>query len=175
MDLKAELLWEHSKPQTMKIVNYIGDNEELFAELIALFLGEEYRVTQRAAWAIRFCAEAHPELIVPHLPAMVENLQRTNHDSIKRNTIKVLTFIDIPEALLGEVATVCFDFLASPKEAIAIRVFSMEVLFKICQREPDLAEELKLLIEDHYEHGSAGFKSKGRKVLKGISKLQGQN
>ena len=73
---------------------------------------------------------------------------------------------------MGKVADVCFDYLASPKEAIAIRVFAMEVLFNICKKEPELADELKLLIEDHYPHSSAGFQSKARKVLKSISKLK---
>lgn len=172
MDIKAELLREHSKPQAMKIVNYIGSDQSRFDELMELFLKGEYRVTQRAAWVLRFCAEEEPQLIIPHLKAMVDNLENPLHDSNKRNTIKVLTFVDIPEKLLGKLADICFDFLASPKEAIAIRVFSMQLLFKICQREPDLANELKLLIEDHYPHGSAGFKSSGRKILKGIAKLQ---
>ena len=172
MDLKAEILREHSKAQTMKIVDYIGSNQNRFDDLVKLFLEGEYRVTQRAAWALRFCAEADSALILPHLRALIENLKHPLHDSNKRNTIKVLTFVDIPEGLLGELADICFGFLASPKEAIAIRVFSMEVLYKICQLKPDLANELKILIEDHYPHGSAGFKSKSRKVLKGIAKLQ---
>jgi hypothetical protein len=172
MDLKAELIREHSKAQTMKIRAYIGSDQSRFDKLMQLFLKGEYRVTQRAAWALKFCAEAEPTLILPHLQALVENLKYPLHDSNKRNTIKVLTFIEIPEDLLGELADICFGFLASPKEAIAIRVFSMELLFKICEREPDLSNELKLLIEDHYPHGSAGFKSKSRKVLKSIAKLQ---
>ncbi len=171
MDLKTEILREHSKAQTMKIVDYIGSNQGRFDELVKLFLEGEYRVTQRAAWALRFGVEAEPKLVIPHLNALVENLQYPVHDAIKRNTIKILTFVEIPENLLGEVADICFKFLASPKEAIAIRIFSIEVLFEICQREPDLANELKLLIEDHYPHGSAGFKSKAKKVLKRISKL----
>lgn len=171
MDLKAEILREHSKAQTMKIVDYIGSNQGRFDELVKLFLEGEYRITQRAAWALRFYAEAEPKLLIPHLKDLVDNLQHPVHDAIKRNTIKVLTFVEIPDNLLGKVADICFEFLASQKEAIAVRIFSMEVLYKICQREPDLANELKLQIEDHYPHGSAGFKSKARKVLKGISKL----
>lgn len=174
MDLRSEILKQHSKPQTMKIAAYIGDNQNRFDELFEMFLNGENRVSQRAAWALRYCTEAQPQLILPHLAALIENLDKPVHDAIKRNTVKALTFVDIPEQLLGRAADICFEYLASPKEAIATRVFAMEVLYEICKKEPDLVPELKLLIEEHYANGSAGFKSKARKVLKGISKISGE-
>lgn len=43
--LREELLKEHSKPKTVYLANEIGANQEAFDELMALFLGDEYRVT----------------------------------------------------------------------------------------------------------------------------------
>ncbi len=171
MDLKTEILQQHSKPQTMKIVAYIGNNQTRFDELVGLLLNGENLVAQRAGWVLRYCVEARPMFIIPHLEKLIENLNKPVHNAVKRNTVKVLTFVDIPEQLSGKVADICFEYLASPKEAIAIRVFAMEVLLALCKKEPELAQELKLLIEDHYELGSAGFRAKARKILKDISKL----
>ena len=50
MDLRAELLEEHSKRQALRVADYIGNDPERFADLMCLFFGNEYRVTQRAAW-----------------------------------------------------------------------------------------------------------------------------
>jgi len=172
MDIKAETAKEHSKLQTQKITCYIGNDQSRFGELIALVLGEDPKIAQRAAWTMSQCLESNPNLIFPHLKVLLENLRNPVHDAIKRNTIRALDLIEIPEDLLGLVADICFDFLDSTKESIAIRVFSMTALFKVCQQEPELSNELKIVIEDHYPHGSAGFKSRARRVLKGIAKLQ---
>ena len=171
MDIRAALLKEHSKEQTLKIVHYIGENKARFALLMDLFLNDEYRVTQRAAWVVGHTAEKNPQLFQPYLQVLIENLQKSVHDAIKRNTLRVLQDIDIPEDLLGLAAEICFSFLDDPKEPVAVRVFSMTVCYNICVKEPDLSNELKLIIEDHLPHGSAGFKSRGKRTLKLLDKL----
>ena len=50
MDIREALLAEHSKGQTTKIVRYIDGDPVRFAELMKLFLGDTYRLSQRAAW-----------------------------------------------------------------------------------------------------------------------------
>ena len=172
MNIKAEILKEHSKEQTLKIAEYIGNDPGRFDELITLILKDEKIIAQRAAWIMSYAVEAHPSLMIPHLKDLLENLRNPVHDAIKRGTIKSLEYIEIPEELMGLVADICFEFLESPKEAIATRVFSMSALYKVCQKEPELSNELKLIIEDHYPHGSAGFKSRARRILKKIAKLQ---
>ena len=172
MDIKSAFQKEHSKALTVRIVHYIGTDPERFKELMILFFGKDNRLSQRASWAVGFCGLAHPELIYPHLKQMVANLDNPVHNAIKRNTVRILAELDIPDDLLGEIADVCFRLLDDPKEAIAIRVFSMSVCFNITKREPELANELKLIIEDHYPHGSAGFKSRARKILKDLQKLE---
>jgi len=167
MNIEDALLAEHSKAQTLRICQYIGDQQDRFDELMRLFFKGEYRVTQRAAWVISYCAEAYPELIEPHQQAMLNNLEKEGlHDAIKRNTLKVLAARQLPEELLGQAATLSFDFLADPQEAIAIKVFAMEMLSQICLVEPGLAGELRLLIEDQMPHASAGFKARGKRILK---------
>ena len=47
----------------------------------------------------------------------------------------------------------------------------MQVLYNVCQKEPDLANELKIVIEEFLPHGTAGFKSRGGKILKKLNKL----
>ena len=171
MDIKTELLAEHSKTQAQKITTYIGSSQKRFDELMHLFLEEEYRVTQRAAWVVLFAVEAHPNLLKKHLKKVVENLSNPVNDAVKRNTLRILQFWELPEDLQGIAAEICFGFLDDPKEAVAIRVFSMTVLYNICVKEPELANELRLVIEDHLPHGTAGFKSRGKKTLKALAKL----
>jgi hypothetical protein len=48
MDIREALTAEHSKLQTMAIVSYIDSDPARFRELMDIFLGDEYRLTQRA-------------------------------------------------------------------------------------------------------------------------------
>ena len=172
MDLKAAILKEHSKAQALLIQQYIGSNQELFDELMTHFFSNEYRVTQRAAWVVSHCVDKYPFLIRPHLEKLVHNLgDKKIHVSVKRNTIRILQEVDVPEDLLGPLADYCFKFLLDPKEAAAVRIFSMTVLYNICKKEPDLANELKVVIQEFLPHGTAGFKSRGNKILKGLNKM----
>lgn len=170
MDIRKALLEEHSKEQTMKIVEYLGTDKARIAELMDIFFVEDYRLNQRASWVVHHLSERHPEQLEPYLPKMVENLNNPLHDAVLRNTLRYFEKIDLPEDLMGPVADKCFEFLSSHEQPIAIRVFSMGTLFKISTKYPELQAELALIIEEHLPYGSAGFKSRGKKILKKIEK-----
>lgn len=173
MNLQKEILKEHSKAQANKLADYVGNNASRFKFLIDIYLVGPYRVTQRAAWPLSICAERHPDLILPHLKKLLDFLSKPGiHDSVKRNTIRLLQFIEIPKRNYGQVVELCFGYLQSKKEPIAVKVFSMTVLSKIIKDEPDLRNELKMIIEDQMPYGSAGFVSRGQKVLKEIAALK---
>lgn len=164
--LREQILAEHSKPQTMRIVHWIGHDADRLAALMDIFLGSDYRLTQRAAWVVRYIGEGAPELMAAWLPELAARLHRQPlHDAVKRNILNVFEHLDIPESLYDELTESCFTYLADPQEAVAIRCISMSILDKICQKIPELRPELRLLIEEHFEHSSAGFKSRARKIL----------
>ncbi|MBI2268977.1 MAG: hypothetical protein HYU69_01325 [Bacteroidetes bacterium] len=172
MNLKEKILDEHSKKQTSQIVNYVGNNNVRFARLVNLFLGKEPLIAQRAAWAVSYCVESNPSLAKPHLNKFVKNLKQTGlHNSIKRNTMRLLQYIDIPKHLLGLLTNICFGYLSDVKEAIAVRVFSMTVLLNIAKKEPGLKNEIKLIIENMMPNGSAGIRARGKMILKALEKL----
>jgi hypothetical protein len=172
LNLKEELIREYSKEQVVKLANYIGDNADRFAQLMELFFSPEYRISQRASWVMSHCADRHPQLIIPYMEAMIQNLDNPLHDAVIRNTVRIFQDIEIPEPLMGEIADKCFNYLNSPQYAIAIRVFSMTVLYKISLAFPELQNELKMVIEEYLPFGSAGFKSRGKKILKNLEKLR---
>jgi hypothetical protein len=169
MNLRAEILKEHSKKQTTKVVNYVGNSQARFDELMKLFLGNEYRVTQRAAWAVSYCAINHPNLIKKHLRKIILNLKNPVHVAVKRNTVRLLQFIEIPKDLRGVAAGACFELLNSKDEPIAIKAFSMTVLANICRHHPELKAELKFSIETLLPYASSGLSNRAKKTLKEIS------
>lgn len=167
MDIRKELLREHSLKQTRKIADYVVDSPSRFKTLVNTFLGGPQLVSQRASWAVSYCAEAFPKLINPHYKALLLMAKTPGtHNAIKRNVMRIFQFVDVPPRYRGQVADLCFLFLTNTKEPVAIRVFAMTVLSNISQYEPDLKPELRIIIEDQLPYGSAAFLSRGRKILK---------
>ena len=172
MDLETEIRREHSKYQCRRIARWVGSDKKRFKELMALFLRGEYRTTQRAAWIVMHCAESDKGLAPPYFNRMIDRmLQPGVHDAVKRNVLRILQDVEIPTRMAGKVATICFDLLGSVKEPIAVKVFAMTVLANIAQREPDLKREITILVEQQMPTGSAGFRSRGKKVLKRLEQL----
>ena len=161
MDIRQSLLSEHSKPQTMKIVEFIGADEKRFAELMKIFFAGEYRLTQRAAWSLNYCAEQHPELIQPYLPKLLNCLNRDDvHNAVKRNIVRLLQFIEIPKKSHAKVYSLCIDLVDNPNEPVAVRVFAMTVAARIAKSEPALMNELRLIVRQHLPHSTAAFQKR---------------
>ncbi|CAN5372754.1 hypothetical protein BH23BAC1_BH23BAC1_12370 [soil metagenome] len=92
------------------------------------------------------------------------------HNAVKRNILRILQFIEIPDNLLGLAADVTFETMSSGKEPVANKTFAMSVLYNISKKEPDLKRELKILIEDRMPYESAAFTSRGKKFLNELNK-----
>jgi hypothetical protein len=110
--------------------------------------------------------ERHPELIYPHLKKILQYVVTPGvHDAVRRNTVRLLQYIDLPPEFHGQVAEICFGFLQQKNIPVAVKVFSMTVLSRICSTEPDLQRELRIIIEDQLPYASAGFISRAKKIL----------
>jgi hypothetical protein len=169
MDLKKLLLAEHSKKQTDRIVAYIGDDKDRFAQMIELFFEGEYRITQRAAWPLSYCVRRHPELITPYYRQLLDNLGRKDiHVAVIRNTVRLLQDVSIPKRWHGRVMNVCFEFVEDPATSIAVKAFALSILSNLSQDYPEIRGELKTLIESQWEQATPAFRSRARKILKGM-------
>lgn len=106
--------------QCTKMVYWVGDSQERFDELFVFFLYKEYRVAQRAARPLSYCVTAHPKLIRKHWKRLIGNLKRPDlHDAVKRNSVRFLQHIDIPEKYRGDLMNICFGHLPGVAHGIA--------------------------------------------------------
>ena len=166
MQLKELLLKGQSKEKTIQIVNWIGSDQKRFDELFALFTGDDPLLVQRAAWPLSYAVIAHPPLINKHWKKLLQQLQQPGiHDAVKRNGIRLMEGLAIPEKFHGDVMNRCFDFITDPKEKPAIKAFSLTVLHNLSKQYPEIKNELKVVIESQWENESAGFRSRARKII----------
>lgn len=167
MQLEQEILKEHSKAQCDKIVCWVGDSQQRFDELIKLFFEGEYRVVQRAAWPMSYCVAEHPQLIRKHFKRLIKNLSKPGlHNAVKRNTLRLLQEIEIPEGLHGEVMDKCFGYILSYEEPVAVKAFALTVLGNLSQDYPGIIPEIRLVIEERMPHETAAFRSRAKKIWK---------
>ena len=174
MNLREEILQAKTKAAANKVCAWIGPSQERYDEVVKLFMADEMRLTQRAAWIVSTAAEPYPYLFEAHLELFIKQLLIPDLVVVKkRNILRILQFTDIPEEWQGYAADICFRFLGNVQEPIAVRAFAMTVVYNIGKKQPDLLPELRLMIEDMMPHGSSGIKARGRKILKEIDKIVG--
>lgn len=168
MDFREALLAEHSKRQTMKIVQYIDGDPKRFAELMKLFLGDIYRLSQRSAWAVNYCAEHHHELVKPYFGKLIQQLERDDvHVAVRRNVARMLQFVDIPNRYRGRIFDACYNLVDDADQPVAVKVFAMTVAARIGKDNPELLSELKLVVDKYLPHSTAGFRSRARQIFSG--------
>ena len=160
---------EHSKKQTDRIVRYIGNDKTRFAALIELFFKGEYRITQRAAWPLSYCVRENPGLIQPYFKRLLDNLNRKDIPAaVIRNTVRLLQDVEIPRRFHGQVMSACFEFIQQPETPIAVKAFSLTILGRLAAAYPDIRSELRLIIEEQWEHATPAFRSRASKLLKAL-------
>lgn len=166
MDIRQALVYKHSKSQCQKIVDYIGSDEQKFARLMKVFLEGEYRLTQRAAWPLSYCIEQHPALVKPYFKVLFGMLQKPGvHSAVARNIVRLLQHVGIPKRYHGKTLTICFDFIADPQVPVAIKAFSLTLLDRLSGSYPEIKSELRLIIEERWDHETPAFKSRAKKIL----------
>lgn len=170
MYLKSALLDIMEPDWESQLCQYVGENKQNFLELMDCFFSTDSHLTQRATLIMLASVKDKPEWVAEQVPRLVKALDPDLPVSLKRNILRILQHQVIPELLWGHAADQCFNYLISTDEPVAIKAFSMTVIYNLSRQVPDLALELRLLIEDQYYLGSAGFKARGRKVLSQLQK-----
>lgn len=171
MNLRDQLQQEHSKKNTIAIVEWIGKSAARFEQLISLILqSDDKQLTQRAAWALSYVAEKQPSLAEKHMAALLKNLGRKDlPDAVKRNTLRLLISLPVPKKMQGQIMNLCFNYITVPAEKPAIKAFSLQILENMLTDYPEIGGELKTIIETQWENESPAFRSRARKILRKIN------
>jgi hypothetical protein len=164
--LEELLMLESSRRNTDLVADLILKKPELFDQLFCIFMQDEGPVSWKAAWVMDVASEKQPRLLKPYIGKIVSHLEKCSQDSTKRESLRMLARSPLPEEQLGLLITLCFDWLTSSKESVAVKMFSMEILYRISQQEPEMKKELADSIEWRMQEETPGFRAHGKKLLK---------
>ncbi|MEP7075003.1 MAG: hypothetical protein ABI878_04265 [Acidobacteriota bacterium] len=166
MNIRDALLEVHSKAQATMIANFVGDDQRLFDELMGLMLSPVYRISQRAAWPVRFCVERNSKLLKPYFGELIKQLEPGEAPvAVRRNVLRLMQFAEIPKQYAGRIFDACYKLVDDPKETVAIRVFALTVAAKLAEPSPELLDELRLLAAKYPQAATSGFRSRVKRVL----------
>jgi hypothetical protein len=170
LDLKELILSGNSRSYTDFIADIVSKRPELVAELWAIYLEVEEPVSRKAAWIIDTASENKPEWVLPFLKALVIKLPDLNHDGLKRHGLRMISRLPFPNGTEGELMEITFNWLISSTESVAVKMYCMQILYRLSANEPDILQELYDTIEFQLADGTPGFRSIGRKLMNQIDK-----
>ena len=151
----------------------ISENQFLPGLIQIIQQSSAYRL--KAIVALEFYARDHWEEVKNYSEEIIEISTKITSETEKRCISKLMEKISefqykdpdfkLPQQSLEQMASVCFDWLLTDSK-IATKAFSMQSLFYLGYKIDWIHPELKAYLQRNLSQQSAGFKSRGTKILK---------
>ena len=173
MDLKELIMQEYSKVHANLVAEYILSKPELMPELLDIIYLFDDPVSKRASWSLKILSEKDSSIIDPYVDLMVDMLPKTNDIPILKLVLATLRMTHIPENKQGELLQFTSEVLTDSGSSIASLIYSIDIFYKLSVKEPDLLNELRIMLEQLIPNGSPGVKNKCHKLIRKINKQIG--
>ncbi|MGY3090232.1 hypothetical protein ACVWYF_003287 [Hymenobacter sp. UYAg731] len=144
MNLRTELLREHSARQTQRLADYACAHPTALAELLQLFWYGQERERQLAADVLGWVGQRRPQWLVPHLPGLLAAAQPSpeQHPAVRRAVARVLQFVPVPEEWQALAFDACLAMLRAPREPVTMRAYALTAAARLAGPYPELAAEV---------------------------------
>ena len=165
-ELKIYLINNLSKEATVRATENLRDNKEVFQWLWEIILENRQPESWRASWIFEHIANLNKNMAFPYLSRMIQALPDFNHNGQKRHILKVIRLFEVPESQKIHLLNICFDFLMSKTEPVAVKMQSINILYDISLSIPEIKPELRSSIEYNLPDATSGFINSATKILK---------
>jgi 8-oxo-dGTP diphosphatase len=148
------------------------ENGEILRKLLEYSFSKDKKLAFRASWTLSKVFDKYPDLIGSDLQLMIGSLETLDNESVQRSFLRMISMSDlnsISQKQHGILADHCFKMLKSGFSAIAIKAYSMEIIYKLALIYPELANELSSTINMLQGDGSAGILARGHIILKKLA------
>ena len=173
-DLQAIINNMMSMPEAEWVATSAIENPAIFVKLYEYSFSSDKHLSFRASWTLSKVCDRYPEMIYPYLSQIVDSLAGIDNESVLRSFLRILSLTDIEKISArqqGILADFSFNQLNTGFSAIAVKAYSMEILYRLTLIYPDLANELLTSIRLLMEDGSAGITSRGRAILRKLADM----
>ena len=150
------------------------ENPVIFLKLLEYSFSSDSNLAFRASWTLTKVCDKFPEIIDPYLSQVIDSLSKIDNESTLRSLLRIISLSNlakIDNRQHGLLADFCFIALNSGFSAIAVKAYTMEILYRLSLIYPDLATELSASLRILMEDGSAGINARGRHILKKLAEI----
>jgi len=170
------LLFDSSKETVIRAAKLVGESPDRFKTVLDFALLDKPQFAMRATRVIDLVAEKNPDLLMPFISDIVRNISEYKTIGLKRGIARIFSEqnYNYDEDTAGRLVHTCFEWLNDPAEAIALKIYSMTILYKISNTYPDIKPELISSIENEIPKNSPAIRGRGRRILKRLYKEVGR-
>lgn len=152
------------------------ENPAIFRKLFGYSFSPDKKLAFHSSWALAKVVDNHPALFIDYLAQIIESLEKLDNESTLRSFLRILAFSDVSGLSSrhhGLLIDYCFSALRSVTSAIALKAYSMEIIYKIVLIYPGLIHEFAATINLLHGEGSAGIVARGNIILKRLAGIPG--
>jgi 8-oxo-dGTP diphosphatase len=151
-----------------------AENPAIFNKLIGFSFSSDKKLAFHSSWTLTKVCDKYPDMIFPALPGIIEALDKLDNESVQRSFLRIISLTEmdrISQKHHGILVDHCFRALRSGFSAIAIKAYSMEILYRLALIYPELANELSASVNLLQGEGSAGIVARGRMIMKKLAEM----
>jgi 8-oxo-dGTP diphosphatase len=145
------------------------ENPAVFRKLYEYSFSPDQHLAFRASWTLTKVCDKYPELITPYLPEIITSITKIQSEGALRSFLRILSLSEMNNFSSdhhGILIDFCFELLRSGTSAIAVKAYSMEILYKLSIMYPELINELSATLLIVMEDASAGIKARANAILR---------
>ena len=171
------------REERMQAADTICKNPDSIPLLLEFIFDQEEQYGFKGGWALGLALQQDCDLITPHLDVFIAGLSGLTHESAIRPMAKICETLclkyyknrdplyrsKLKTSHRKQMAEVCFDWLIGDHK-VAPKAYSMSALCELGMEFDWIHPELEMVLNRNYENGSAGYKTRARKVLDKIRK-----
>ena len=168
----------------IKYAEMVINDKSLFIPLLELSFDETNEASIKVSWVLDFVSREKLEWFYPHLDFFTDNISNIKHDSIVRPMARICELLAkaytskkdteinkyLTKSHIDKIIETGFDWIIS-EQKVAVKAYTMEVLFLFGKEVDWVHEELKLILAQEISGGSPAYKARAKKILKWIEKL----
>jgi len=166
----------------LRVADLVLENSILFKHLLEIVFDIDNKLSIKAAWVLEFVCVEKLEWLAPQLNYFTKNIGKLKFGSAIRPIAKICELLakeyisnndsviknSLTKEHINVLIEVGFNWLIG-KQKVAVKAYTMEMLFLVGKNHDWVHEELQLIIQQNISLESAAYKARGKKVLSWIN------
>ncbi len=154
------------------LAELVQDDPAGFDFLWELAFGENETIAMRASAVMERIARKFPDTFESRQVEIIQAFKQDLPNGLARNLLKGLRYISYQEKNSGFLLNYCLDIIQSNQPAPAIKVYAMDIVWKIIQDYPELIVEFQIIMEQQVHSEIPSIAAHTRNMIKQMNTFQ---